>query len=60
MGGTVITGSPYTPHDGTSLAYKRDQVKYKKCKKITVIVSGGASLIVDGAPIARGSDVTLN
>jgi len=30
----------------------------KKCKKVTTIVSGDASFIVDGAPIARGGDVT--
>ena len=30
----------------------------KKCKKMTVIVSGDASFVVDGAPITRGGDVT--
>ena len=30
----------------------------KKCKKMTSIVSSDASFIEDGAPIARGGDVT--
>lgn len=57
-GGTVITGSPHTNHNGIPVARKGDQVMCKKCKKMTVIVSGDASFIVDGAPIARGGDVT--
>ena len=57
-GGTVITGSPHTTHNGIPVARKGDQVMCKKCKKMTVIVSGDASFIVDGAPIARGGDVT--
>ncbi|WP_201508465.1 PAAR domain-containing protein [Psychrobacter alimentarius] len=57
-GGTVITGSPHTTHDGIPVARKGDQVMCKKCKKMTTIVSGDASFIVDGAPIARGGDVT--
>ena len=57
-GGTVITGSPHTTHNGIPVARKGDQVMCKKCKKMTVIVGGDASFIVDGAPIARGGDVT--
>ncbi|MGP5546887.1 PAAR domain-containing protein [Psychrobacter alimentarius] len=57
-GGTVLTGSPHTTHNGIPVARKGDQVMCKKCKKMTVIVSGDASFIVDGAPIARGGDVT--
>ena len=57
-GGTVITGSPHTIHNGIPVARKGDQVMCKKCKKMTVIVSGDSSFIVDGAPIARGGDVT--
>ena len=57
-GGTVITGSPHTTHNGIPVARKGDQVMCKKCKKMTTIVSGDASFIVDGAPIARGGDVT--
>ena len=30
----------------------------KNAKKMTVIVSGDASFVVDGAPIARGGDMT--
>ena len=57
-GGTVLTGSPHTTHNGIPVARKGDQVMCKKCKKMTTIVSGDASFIVDGAPIARGGDVT--
>ncbi|MGP9688648.1 PAAR domain-containing protein [Psychrobacter sp. AOP22-C1-C5] len=57
-GGTVITGSPHTTHNGIPVARKGDQVMCKKCKKVTTIVSGDASFVVDGAPIARGGDVT--
>ncbi|MGB3109394.1 MAG: PAAR domain-containing protein [Psychrobacter alimentarius] len=57
-GGTVITGSPHTTHNGIPVARKGDQVMCKKCKKMTVIMSGDASFVVDGAPIARGGDVT--
>ena len=57
-GGTVITGSPHTTHNGIPISRKGDKVICKKCKKVTTIVSGDASFIVDGAPIARGGDVT--
>lgn len=57
-GGTVISGSPRTTHNGIPVARKGDKVICKKCKKVTTIVSGDASFIVDGAPIARGGDVT--
>ncbi|MDA5133127.1 PAAR domain-containing protein [Psychrobacter sp. ANT_H3] len=57
-GGTVISGSPHTTHNGTPVARKGDKVICKKCKKVTTILSGDASFIVDGAPIARGGDVT--
>ena len=57
-GGTVITGSPHTTHNGIPVARKGDKVMCKKCKKMTTIVSGDASFIVDGAAIARGGDVT--
>ena len=57
-GGTVISGSPHTTHNGIPVARKGDKVICKKCKKVTTIVSGDASFIIDGAPIARGGDVT--
>ena len=57
-GGTVISGSPQTTHNGTPVARKGDKVICKKCKRVTTILSGDASFIVDGAPIARGGDVT--
>src|SRR5699024_12854726 len=57
-GGTVISGSPQTTHNGIPVARKGDKVICKKCKKVTTSVSGDASFIVDGAPIARGGDVT--
>jgi len=57
-GGTVISGSPHTTHNGIPVARKGDKVICKKCKKVTTILSGDASFVVDGAPIARGGDVT--
>ena len=57
-GGTVISGSPHTTHNGISVSRKGDKVICKKCKKVTIILSGDASFIVYGAPIARGGDVT--
>ena len=57
-GGTVISGSPHTTHNGIPVSRKGDKVICKKCKKVTTILSGDASFIVDGAPIARAGDVT--
>lgn len=57
-GGTIISGSPHTTHNGMPVARKGDRVICKKCKKVTTILSGDPSFIVDGAPIARGGDVT--
>lgn len=57
-GGTVISGSPHTTHNGIPVARKGDKIICKKCKKVTTILSGDPSFIVDGAPIARGGDVT--
>ncbi|WP_350655622.1 PAAR domain-containing protein [Psychrobacter sp. S1-30-MNA-CIBAN-0213] len=57
-GGTVISGSPHTTHNGIPVSRKGDKVICKKCKKVTTILSGDPSFIVDGAPIARGGDVT--
>jgi|GEM_PF-2062081 len=57
-GGTVITGSPHTTHNGIPIARIGDKVMCKKCKKITTIVSGDPAFVVDGAPIARGGDAT--
>ncbi|MGP5312896.1 PAAR domain-containing protein [Psychrobacter faecalis] len=57
-GGTVISGSPHTTHNGIPISRKGDKVLCKKCKKVTTILSGDASFIIDGAPIARGGDVT--
>ena len=57
-GGTVITGSPHTTHNGIPVSRKGDKVICKKCKKVTTILTGDPSFIVDGAPIARGGDVT--
>ncbi|GAF57557.1 hypothetical protein JCM18902_266 [Psychrobacter sp. JCM 18902] len=57
-GGTVISGSPHTTHNGIPVSRKGDKVICKKCKKVTTILSGDAFFIVDGAPIARGGDVT--
>ena len=57
-GGTVISGSPHTTHNGIPISRKGDKVICKKCKKVTTILTGDPSFIVDGAPIARGGDVT--
>lgn len=57
-GGKVITGSPYTTHNGVQVSRKGDKVICKKCKKLTTILTGDPSFIVDGAPIARGGDIT--
>ena len=57
-GGKVISGSPYTTHNGIPVSRKGDKVLCRKCKKVTTILTGDPSFIVDGAPIARGGDVT--
>ncbi len=57
-GGTVISGSPHTTHNGTPISRKGDKVICKKCKKLTTILTGDPSFIIDGAPIARGGDMT--
>lgn len=57
-GGKVISGSPQTTHNGIPISRKGDKVICKKCKKVTTILTGDASFIVDGAPIARAGDVT--
>lgn len=57
-GGTVITGSPHTTHNGVQVSRKGDKVICRKCKKVTTILTGDPTFIVDGAPIARGGDVT--
>ncbi|WP_435949344.1 PAAR domain-containing protein [Psychrobacter sp. DM8] len=57
-GGKVITGSPYTTHNGVQVSRKGDKVICRKCKKVTTILTGDPTFIVDGAPIARSGDVT--
>ena len=57
-GGTVITGSPQTTHNGIPVARQGDKVVCKKCKKVVTIITGDPSYIVDGAPIARAGDMT--
>jgi uncharacterized Zn-binding protein involved in type VI secretion len=57
-GGKVITGSAHTTHNGIPVSRKGDKVICRKCKKLTTIVTGDPSFIVDGAPMARGGDVT--
>lgn len=57
-GGTVITGSPHTTHNGVQVSRKGDKVICRKCKKVTTILTSDPTFIVDGAPIARGGDVT--
>ncbi len=57
-GGKVISGSPHSTHNGIPISRKGDKVICRKCKKLTTILTGDASFIVDGAPIARAGDVT--
>lgn len=57
-GGKVITGSPHSTHNGIPISRRGDKVICKKCKKLTTILTGDSSFIVDGAPIARAGDVT--
>ena len=57
-GGKVISGSLHTTHYGFPISRKGDKVICKKCKKITTIVTGDSSYIVDGAPVARAGDAT--
>lgn len=57
-GGKVISGSPHSTHNGIPISRKGDKVVCRKCKKLTTILTGDASFIVDGAPIARAGDVT--
>ena len=57
-GGKVISGSPHSTHNGIPISRKGDKVICRKCKKLTTILTGDSSFIVDGAPIARAGDVT--
>ena len=57
-GGTVISGSPHTTHNGIPVARKGDKVQCKKCKKVVTIVTGDPSFVIDGAPVARDGDIT--
>lgn len=53
----VISRSPHTTHNSIPISRKGDKVICKKCKKLTTILTGDASFIVNGAPIARAVDV---
>ncbi|OLF39226.1 PAAR domain-containing protein [Psychrobacter sp. Cmf 22.2] len=57
-GGTGITGSPHTTHNGVQVSRKGDKVICKNCKKLTTILTGDPTFIVDVAPIVCGGDVT--
>jgi uncharacterized Zn-binding protein involved in type VI secretion len=57
-GGTVISGSAHTLHNGIPVARVGDKVSCKKCKKVVTIVTGDPSYVVDGQPIARHGDLT--
>ena len=57
-GGKVISGSLHTTHYGLPISRKGDKVICKKCKKMTTILTGDSSYIVDGAPVARAGDAT--
>lgn len=57
-GGEVISGSFHSTHNGKPISRKGDKVICKKCRKLTTILTGDPSFVVDGAPIARAGDVT--
>ena len=57
-GGTVITGSPQTTHNGVPIARKGDKVMCKKCEKVVTIITGDPAFVIDGAPVARAGDMT--
>jgi uncharacterized Zn-binding protein involved in type VI secretion len=57
-GGTVVSASQFTDTSGKPWARVGDQVVCKRCKKVTTIVTGDATMVVDGAPVARHGDLT--
>ena len=57
-GGTVISGSPHTTHNGIPVSRVGDKVLCKTCKKVVTMATGDPSYIVDGSPIARHGDIT--
>lgn len=57
-GGTVISGSAPTTHNGIPVARIADKVLGKKCKKVVSIATGDPCYIVDGSPIASHGDLT--
>src|SRR5690606_30232673 len=56
-GGRVLGGSPFTSIEGKSVARMGDAVACPKCGP-TTIVSGDATIVVDGQPLARHGDST--
>lgn len=57
-GGTVVSASQFTDTNGKPWARVGDQVVCKRCKKVTTIVTGDPSMVVNGAPVARHGDLT--
>lgn len=57
-GGTVITASGHAQTGGRNIACVGDKVKCPRHKDDETIVTGDASLLIDGKPVAREGDKT--
>jgi uncharacterized Zn-binding protein involved in type VI secretion len=57
-GGTVITASGIAQSGGRKIACVGDKVRCPKHDDITTIVTGDASMLIDGKPVARHGDKT--
>ena len=55
-GGTVLTGSPFTDINGMAVARVGDKAFCPKHKGAFPIVTGDATFLVDGSPLARHGD----
>jgi uncharacterized Zn-binding protein involved in type VI secretion len=57
-GGTVMEGSAFSLTGGRKIAREGDKVYCPRCKRMTSIICGDQTMIVDGAPVARDGDKT--
>ncbi len=51
-GGVVISGTNFSLTGGQPIARRGDQVHCPRCKKMTVIIEGDPTMIVDGEAVA--------
>lgn len=51
-GGAVVSGTNFSSTGGQLIARKGDQVHCPQCKKMTTIIEGDQTMIVDGQPVA--------